>query len=171
MANYHPEFLSRLVFIVCSSPSLIPSSDYSLSSLSQTDFCFQDIGYSVPGGNLTLQNIKQINSMIKANNGYEIFGYFIFFNEEDAPKILDAHVRAIDFEGCYSIMLTGMKSESMRSLMFTTDADIGKKYMGAEGGTRIWLEAGKVAPAVSYFSPEVSSFRQHALYIGLMDVG
>lgn len=40
--------------------------------------------------------------------------------------------------------------------MYSRDADLGKKYMGAVGGTREWLARGKVAPQVPYFTLEVS---------------
>ena len=51
------------------------------------------------------------------------------------------------------------QSDSVQSLFYSTDAELGKKYMGAEGGFREWLEAGKVADAELWFSSKVwSSF-------------
>lgn len=44
--------------------------------------------------------------------------------------------------------------DSVISLFHTRDEVIGKKYMGAEGGFRTWLEAGMTAPAPSYLSKE-----------------
>jgi hypothetical protein len=35
------------------------------------------------------------------------------------------------------------------------DEDIGKEYMGASGGFRIWLSEGKIAEKAAYLSPEV----------------
>jgi pimeloyl-ACP methyl ester carboxylesterase len=66
LANYHPERFSAYAFI--------------------------DYGYIVPGHSLTPAMIQHINSSVQANLGFSIFGYFLFFNEEDAPKLLDEHV-------------------------------------------------------------------------------
>jgi soluble epoxide hydrolase/lipid-phosphate phosphatase len=66
LANYHPERFSAYAFI--------------------------DHGYSAPGHSLTTAAIQHINSSVQANLGFSIFGYFLFFNEEDAPKLLDEHV-------------------------------------------------------------------------------
>jgi soluble epoxide hydrolase / lipid-phosphate phosphatase len=66
LANYHPERFSAYAFI--------------------------DHGYSAPGNSLTAAVIQHINSSVQANLGFSIFGYFLFFNEEDAPKLLDEHV-------------------------------------------------------------------------------
>ena len=65
LANYHPERFSAYAFI--------------------------DHGYSVPGHSLTPAAIQHISSAVQAKLGFSIFGYFLFFNEEDAPKLLDEH--------------------------------------------------------------------------------
>lgn len=41
--------------------------------------------------------------------------------------------------------------------MHSRDAEIGKKYMGAEGGTRVWLRDSKVADPPSYRTKEVEA--------------
>lgn len=66
LANYHPERFSAYAFI--------------------------DHGYSAPGNNLTAAVMQHINSSLQDKLGYSIFGYFLFCNEEDAPKLLDEHV-------------------------------------------------------------------------------
>jgi hypothetical protein len=66
LANYHPERFSAYVFI--------------------------DHGYGAPGQSLTPAVIQHINSSVQAKLGFSIFGYFLFFNEEDAAKLLDEHV-------------------------------------------------------------------------------
>ena len=68
LANYHPERFSAYAFI--------------------------DHGYSAPGHSLTAEAIQHINSSVQAKLGFSIFGYFLFFNEEDAPKLLDEHVNS-----------------------------------------------------------------------------
>jgi hypothetical protein len=66
LANYHPERFSAYAFI--------------------------DHGYGAPGQSLTPAVIQHINSSVQAKLGFSIFGYFLFFNEEDAAKLLDEHV-------------------------------------------------------------------------------
>lgn len=66
LANYYPERFSAYVFI--------------------------DHGYSAPGRSLTSAAIQHINSLMQAKLGFSILGYFLFFTEEDAPKLLDEHV-------------------------------------------------------------------------------
>lgn len=66
MVNYHPTVFSQLVFI--------------------------DIGYSAPGHGLTEQTVRHVNSMVKGAMGFEVFGYFLFFQDKDAAGLLDTHV-------------------------------------------------------------------------------
>ena len=66
LANYHPERFSAYAFI--------------------------DHGYIIPGRSLTTAMTQLINSRVQANHGFSLFGYFLFCNEEDAPKLLDEHV-------------------------------------------------------------------------------
>jgi soluble epoxide hydrolase/lipid-phosphate phosphatase len=66
LANYHPERFSAYAFV--------------------------DHGYNAPGRGLTPAVIQQINSSAQAKLGFSIFGYFLFFDEEDAAKLLDEHV-------------------------------------------------------------------------------
>ena len=66
LANYHPDRFSAYVFI--------------------------DHGYIAPGNGLTTAVIQNLNSSMQDKLGFSIFGYFLFFNEEDAPKLLDEHV-------------------------------------------------------------------------------
>jgi soluble epoxide hydrolase/lipid-phosphate phosphatase len=66
LANYHPERFSAYAFI--------------------------DHGYSSPGRSLTTAVMQHIDSSMQANFGFSIFGYFLFLNEDDAPKLLNEHV-------------------------------------------------------------------------------
>lgn len=68
LANYHPERFSAYAFI--------------------------DYGYIAPGRGLNPAMIQHINSSVQAKLGFSIFGYVLFFNEEDAPKLLNEHVRS-----------------------------------------------------------------------------
>ncbi|KAI9739920.1 MAG: hypothetical protein M1818_004976 [Claussenomyces sp. TS43310] len=101
-----------------------------------TKLVFMDIGYSVPGRGLSLDTINHVNAAVQAALGYSVFGYFKFFQDEDAASLLN--------DNC----------ESAQSMFFSKDNELGKKYMGAEGGFRTWLTEGKVAPYPPFVSTE-----------------
>ena len=131
IANYHPERFSAYAFI--------------------------DHGYIAPGKGLNTALIQHINSSVQANLGFSIFGYFLFFNEEDAPKLLDEHVssfQTLQILTCQT--LTTLQSESVESLYFATDNEINKKYKGAPGGFRTWLTEGKTDDLPAYLTSEVN---------------
>ena len=65
--NYYPSLFSKLVFL--------------------------DVGYAAPGHGLTLETVTYVNSMVQKSMGYSVFGYFLFFQEQDAAKLMDEHVR------------------------------------------------------------------------------
>jgi soluble epoxide hydrolase/lipid-phosphate phosphatase len=130
LANYHPERFSAYAFI--------------------------DHGYSAPGNSLTTAVVQNINSSVQATLGFSLFGYFLFFNEEDAPKLLDEHVSSFQtLRILAGQTLTTLQSESVKSLFFTTDNEINKKYKGAPGGFRTWLTEGKIADLPAYLTSEV----------------
>ena len=66
LANYHPEIFSKLAFL--------------------------DVGYVSPGHGLTEQMVTFVDKSVKENMGFEVFGYFLFFNEEGAVELLDGNV-------------------------------------------------------------------------------
>ncbi|KAE9363041.1 alpha/beta-hydrolase [Stipitochalara longipes BDJ] len=95
---------------------------------------FVDVGYNAPGHGLTEATVMYINSAVQSAMGYSVFGYFLFFNEADAAAILDAH------------------PDSAQTLFHSRDDEVGKKYMGAVGGIRSWLEEGRTTETGSYFT-------------------
>jgi hypothetical protein len=48
-----------------------------------------------------------------------------------------------------------LQSKSAQPLFHSTDAELGKRYIGAEGGLRTWLMEGKVAVRPGYLGVEV----------------
>jgi soluble epoxide hydrolase / lipid-phosphate phosphatase len=66
LANYFPSLLSKLIFL--------------------------DTGYSAPGFGLTREVLNRVNSAVQDAHGFSIFGYFLFFGEEDAASLMDRHV-------------------------------------------------------------------------------
>lgn len=67
LANYNPKRFSAYIFI--------------------------DHGYIVPGQGLKTEVIKNVNDSVQASLGFSIFGYFLFFDEDDASSMMDKHVR------------------------------------------------------------------------------
>ena len=128
LANFYPSLFTKLVFL--------------------------DVGYSAPGHGLTRTTVSYVNHAVQSALGYSVFGYFLFFEEEDAAKLLDENVRTrlIYLETDSN---QEKQVESALSLFFSTDAELGKKYMGATGGFREWLTEGKVAPSPTFVSSEV----------------
>jgi hypothetical protein len=49
-----------------------------------------------------------------------------------------------------------LQSKSAQSLFHSTDVELGKRYMGAEGEFRTWLMEGRVATTPGYLGVEVS---------------
>lgn len=88
--------------------------------------------------------------------GFSILGYFLFFNEEDATKILNEHVNTLKPPRALNCpILTARQPDSVESLFFTTDNDIKKKYQGAPGGLRTWLTENKVLNLPDYLTVDV----------------
>ncbi|KAF5648010.1 epoxide hydrolase [Fusarium sp. NRRL 52700] len=118
LANYHPERFSAYAFI--------------------------DHGYMAPGRSLTTATVQHINKSVEAKLGFSILGYFLLFNDEDAPKLLDEH------------------SESVESLYFSADEEIAKRHKGALGGLRSWLTKGKTTELPAYLTSEDHKHYEHA---------
>ncbi|KAK2674220.1 Epoxide hydrolase-like [Fusarium oxysporum f. sp. vasinfectum] len=118
LANYHPERFSAYAYI--------------------------DHGYMAPGRSLTTATVQHINRSAEEKLGFSILGYFLFFDDENAPRLLDEH------------------SESVESLYFTTDEEINKKYKGALGGLRSWLTEGKTTKLPAHLTSEDHKHYKHA---------
>ncbi|EWY83277.1 hypothetical protein FOYG_13115 [Fusarium oxysporum NRRL 32931] len=115
LANYHPERFSAYAYI--------------------------DHGYMAPGCSLTTAAVQHINRSVEEKLGFSILGYFLFFDDEDAPRLLDEHAK---------------------SLYFTTDEEINKKYKGALGGLRSWLTEGKTTELPAHLTSEDRQHYEHA---------
>ena len=55
-------------------------------------YVFLDIGYVAPPLGLTAAGIAALNAQTLATEGYEPSGYWSFFNETNAGRVLDMHV-------------------------------------------------------------------------------
>ncbi|KAK2630453.1 hypothetical protein QTJ16_001273 [Diplocarpon rosae] len=110
LANYFPDLFSKLAFL--------------------------DVGYSAPGHGLTRETVEFVNKSVKEAMGFEIFGYFLFFDEEDAAGLMSLNV------------------DSLQSLMHSTNNELGKEYIGATGGMRKWLGEKRIAKREDWLEPE-----------------
>ncbi|APA13329.1 hypothetical protein SS1G_08093 [Sclerotinia sclerotiorum 1980 UF-70] len=117
MVNYYPELFEKLVFL--------------------------DIGYQAPGGpGFNSDLVRMINAQIKEMAGYEVFGYFLFMDEEGSAELMDKN------------------PESVMSLFYSLDSDLGKENLGATGGFRKWLDGSMIAPYPAFVKDEdVASFK------------
>jgi len=77
-----------------------------------------------------------VNAQVKKHLGYEVFGYFLFFQEEDAAELMEKNL------------------DPLASLFSSDDSEIGKRYMGAVGGFREFLTEGKVVKRAEFISDE-----------------
>lgn len=67
LVNYYPELFKKLAFL--------------------------DVGYIAPDGPaFNFQTVRAINAQIMEAAGFEIFGYFLFMDEEGSAELLDTNV-------------------------------------------------------------------------------
>lgn len=66
LVNYFPARFSRLAFV--------------------------DVGYTAPGRGLTKECLGYIDTMVNKAVGYSVFGYFVFFDDDDAADLLNDNV-------------------------------------------------------------------------------
>jgi soluble epoxide hydrolase/lipid-phosphate phosphatase len=57
-----------------------------------TKLAFLDVGYNSPEFGLTEETCKFVNAQVKEHLGYEVFGYFLFFQDEDAAELIENNV-------------------------------------------------------------------------------
>ncbi|KAF7982643.1 hypothetical protein HWV62_27081 [Athelia sp. TMB] len=95
---------------------------------------FLNIGYSPP---LFAANFDALSAATKAAVGYETFGYWRFFNEDDADKLIESHL------------------DSFFSAGFSSDPTVRRTEFAPVGALKAWLEADKRAPPCTYLSDEV----------------
>ncbi|KAM3086841.1 hypothetical protein ACMFMG_000963 [Clarireedia jacksonii] len=92
-----------------------------------TKVAFLDVGYTSPGMSFSTEIVGMINGGLRASVGFEIFGYFLFMDEEGAGELMDQNPL------------------SVMSLFYSNNAQAIKDNMGATGGFRKWVEEGKIA--------------------------
>nr|AUW31311.1 putative alpha/beta-hydrolase [Cladonia uncialis subsp. uncialis] len=98
-------------------------------------YVFLDIGYSAPPLGLNAAGINALNAHSLATEGYEPSGYWAFFNETGAGRVLDAH------------------QDSFWSVIYTDDdPTYWRNVYGPTGALEAFLEADKMAPTGGFVS-------------------
>jgi len=102
--NYYPERLTELVFV--------------------------SVPYMEPG----VFNLDALNAASEKLYGYPTFGFWKFFNEDDAVEICDRN------------------HESLSSLMYPTTPDVWMKDLTPLGASRAWVTSSTIAPRPTWLS-------------------
>ncbi|KAF8885233.1 Alpha/Beta hydrolase protein [Gymnopilus junonius] len=96
---------------------------------------FLAVGYIPPQPNFDYNaQLATLNKLV----GYDVFGYWRFFSDDDAPTLTEKHA-SID---------------SFYSLLFPNDPSIWKTDMAPLGKSREWIEQNKQLPLASYWTAE-----------------
>ncbi|TFK50253.1 alpha/beta-hydrolase [Heliocybe sulcata] len=107
-----------------------------------TAYAFLALGYLPPGHNTDLAADLQ---KTKQALGYELYGYWLFFSEDGADRIIDDHW------------------DSMFSLVFPYDSNIWKTDVAGVGALKSSLLANKIGPLPSYITEEEKEVASRAL--------
>ncbi|KAL4266601.1 AB hydrolase superfamily protein [Pleurotus pulmonarius] len=108
-------------------------------------FAFIGGGYTGPRPEFDLE---QALTLTKKIVGYELIGYWKFFSEEDAPKLIEENF------------------ESFFSLVYAEDASLWKTNLAPTGVLRAWIESGKTAAIGPWVSEEEGRIRRKELLEG-----
>ncbi|KAF5376024.1 hypothetical protein D9615_007726 [Tricholomella constricta] len=106
-------------------------------------FAFLAEGYAVP--NIKFEDLLAYS---KQRAGYELFGYWSYFAEEDAHKSIEKN-----FDSFYSLLLA-------------EDPKLWLSHVAPTGAFKAWVEADKRTPTVSCLSEEEVKLQSEALLRG-----
>ncbi|KZP25936.1 alpha/beta-hydrolase [Athelia psychrophila] len=96
---------------------------------------FFNLGYLPP---LVSADVAALSEATKAAVGYECFGHWSFFNEDDAAKLVEE------------------RPDSFLSVGFSDDPTLLQSEFASAGGLKAWLGAGKMATFGAYITQEVN---------------
>jgi len=99
---------------------------------------FLTVAYIPPGG---VMNLDAINTMTKQALGYEIFGYWKFFEREDAGEIVNKNVN------------------SFYSVCYCEDPDLWKVHMAPLGALEAFATSGKTLKTASW-APDKATYHK-----------
>ncbi|KXN86647.1 Bifunctional epoxide hydrolase 2 [Leucoagaricus sp. SymC.cos] len=90
-------------------------------------FAFFTVGYRPPDPSLDKSSLNLFPTQTTKTIGHETPGYWTFFSEDDASKIIEEH------------------PDSYLTLMFAKDPEVWKNHLGPKGAFRDWLMADRRA--------------------------
>ncbi|PCH37515.1 alpha/beta-hydrolase [Wolfiporia cocos MD-104 SS10] len=96
-------------------------------------FAFLAVGYAPTFEGF---DYEAVMAQIKQALGYETYGYWQFFGEDNADQVIKAHI------------------DSFISIIFPTDPEVWKTDLCPRGGIKAWLLADKTTPLPSYLTEE-----------------
>ncbi|KAG5649851.1 hypothetical protein H0H81_001770 [Sphagnurus paluster] len=107
-------------------------------------FGFLAAGYAAPE-DVTFEQLFEIT---KSFAGRELFGYWLFFNEDQAHQIIEKNI------------------DSFYSLLVAEDAELWDSDFAPTSGLRTWVEADKRTTVASYLTEEEVNDHKRALLQG-----
>jgi len=92
--------------------------------------------------------LDALNAASEKLYGYPTFGFWKFFNEDDAVEICNRNVFHLPYDhNCiFDIEADKQKHKSLSSLMYPTTPDIWMKDLTPLGAARAWVTSNTIAP-------------------------
>jgi pimeloyl-ACP methyl ester carboxylesterase len=110
-----------------------------------TAFAFLAVGYIAPNPQ---SNYLAVNAITKQMVGYEIMGYWAFFSEEGADKLIETHW------------------DSFYSIVFAQDETLWVTNFGPTGALKAWVTADKTTLVGSFLTKEDADIQKEELLKG-----
>ena len=112
---------------------------------------FLDIPYRPPG---QPWDLDAVNKFTKENMGFEVFGYWYFFEKEGTGKLCGENVRICCCVTIIELMKRG-QFESFFSLIHPEDPATWAKHFAPTGAIDEWVMSNRVGPLAGYWTEEV----------------
>jgi len=110
-----------------------------------TAFAFLAVGYVAPNKQF---DVRATNAFTKQMVGYELMGYWLFFSEDGADKLIEANW------------------DSFYSLIFAQDEGLWVTDFGPTGSLKAWLTAGKTTTVGAFSTKEDNDIRKEVFVKG-----
>ena len=129
-----------------------------------TKFAWLDVAYKPPTGEPF--SAEAVNEATEKALGYPIFGYWLFFRDDDAGRMIDEHVCNAPvlshFQSSGSFTLAKRpQRESMVSLRFAADDEFAKNTMCPIGACRSYFEKGGTCATADWVQDgEIDTYRR-----------
>ena len=111
-----------------------------------------------------LSIIGALCSMTKEYFGYSTFGYWEFFNTEEAAKLLENHVSTVSVMGGYQFNAKySIQPESVTSLLYPANPEIWKSHLGPVGAAEAWISSNTSAPRPAWLTAEEATKHEEVI--------